>query len=88
MHKTNRRTQYINRRKQTDSQFSQGFEFGYLSFKLGVILAQAREEAGLTQEELAPKLNWDKATVFNLEENVESVGISTFWEGRLIAKLI
>jgi hypothetical protein len=23
------------------------------------------------------KLNWDKATVFNLEENVESVGIST-----------
>ncbi|MFM7908078.1 MAG: transcriptional regulator, partial [Microcystis sp.] len=45
--------QYINRRKQTDSQFSQGFESGYLSFKLGVILAQAREEAGLTQEELA-----------------------------------
>ncbi|MDB9386096.1 helix-turn-helix transcriptional regulator [Microcystis aeruginosa CS-1036] len=52
------------------------------------MLAQAREEAGLTQEELARKLNWDKATVFNLEENVESVGISTFWEGRLIAKLI
>jgi ribosome-binding protein aMBF1 (putative translation factor) len=69
--------QYINRRKQTDSQFCQGFESGYLSFKLGVILSQAREEAGLTQEELARKLNWDKATVFNLEENVESVGIST-----------
>ena len=69
--------QYINRRKQTDSQFSQGFESGYLSFKLGVILAQAREEAGLTQEELARQLNWDQTTVFNLEKNVESVDIST-----------
>ena len=68
---------YINRRKQTDSEFSQGFESGYLSFKLGVILARAREEAGLSQEELARQLNWDKTTVSNLEENVESVGIST-----------
>jgi ribosome-binding protein aMBF1 (putative translation factor) len=68
---------YINQRKQTDREFAENFESGYVSFKLGFILAQAREESGITQEELAHQLNWDKATVSNIEDNVESVGIST-----------
>lgn len=68
---------YINKRKQTDSEFSQGFESGYLSFKLGVILAQARQEAGITQAELARQLDWEPTTILSIENNAESVDIST-----------
>ena len=68
---------YINQRKQTDHEFAENFESGYLSFKLGLILAQAREESGITPEELAHQLNWDKTQVSQIENNLESVDIST-----------
>jgi len=44
-------------RKKTDKKFAEGFEEGYEQFKIGVILRQARESAGLTQEELAGSFN-------------------------------
>lgn len=68
---------YINQRKQTDHEFAENFESGYLSFKLGLILAQAREESGITPEELARQLNWDKIQVSQIENNLESVDIAT-----------
>lgn len=40
---------YIAKRKKRDKEFSDGFEEGYEQFKIGVILRQAREAAGLTQ---------------------------------------
>ncbi len=43
---------YIEKRKEIDSEFAQDFESGYASFKMGVLLAQARVAAGMTQEEL------------------------------------
>jgi HTH-type transcriptional regulator/antitoxin HipB len=43
---------HIAKRKKTDKEFSEGFEKGYEQFKIGVVLRQARESAGLTQEEL------------------------------------
>ena len=43
---------YIAKRKKTDKEFAEGFDQGYEKFKIGVILRQAREAAGLTQEEL------------------------------------
>ena len=39
---------YIATRKKTDKEFAEGFEEGYEQFKIGVILRQARESAGLT----------------------------------------
>jgi len=33
--------------------FAEGYDEGYEQFKVGVMLRQARESAGLTQEELA-----------------------------------
>ena len=42
---------YIKRRKVTDPTFAEGFETGYREFEIGVVLRQAREDAGLTQEE-------------------------------------
>lgn len=41
---------YINRRKCTDAKFAKNFESGYQDFKVGDLLGQAREEAGITQE--------------------------------------
>ncbi|MEA5532900.1 helix-turn-helix transcriptional regulator [Crocosphaera sp. XPORK-15E] len=68
---------YIKQRKQKDSDFSENFEAGYLSFKLGFILAQAREESGITIEELAEHLNCDQAIVSQIENNIQSVNIGT-----------
>ena len=47
---------YIDDRKKKDRKFAAGFDEGYEQFKIGVMLRQAREEAGLTQEELARQL--------------------------------
>jgi ribosome-binding protein aMBF1 (putative translation factor) len=47
---------YIDRRKQTDQEFSSEFDEGYKAFKIGAVLKQAREASGLTQEQIATKL--------------------------------
>jgi hypothetical protein len=39
---------YIADRKKKDKKFAEGFDEGYEQFKIGVILRQARESAGLT----------------------------------------
>ena len=39
---------YIKKRKKRDPEFVKGFDTGYEQFKIGVLLKQAREEAGLT----------------------------------------
>ncbi len=46
---------YIEARKARDPGFTDGFEIGYEQFKIGVILRAAREDAGLTQDDLAEK---------------------------------
>ena len=47
---------YIAKRKKTDKEFSEGFEEGYEQFKIEVVLRQACESVGLTQEEPAIRL--------------------------------
>jgi len=48
---------YVKNRKAKDKVFAKDYESGYEDFKLGIMLRQARENAGLTQEELAKKFN-------------------------------
>lgn len=43
---------YITKRKRRDAQFAEGFEIGYYNFKVGVLLKQAREKAGMTQDDV------------------------------------
>jgi len=43
---------YVKNRKTKDKVFAKNYETGYSDFKLGVMLRQARENTGLTQEEL------------------------------------
>jgi HTH-type transcriptional regulator / antitoxin HipB len=47
---------YIQDRAGRDAEFAANFKEGYAGFKIGVILRQAQERAGLTQEEVARHL--------------------------------
>jgi len=69
--------QYIGDRKKRDPDFAENFEQGYEEFKLGVLLRQAREEAGLTQEELAKRINTKKTAISRIENHAEDIKVST-----------
>lgn len=68
---------YIKKRKKRDPGFAKDFDIGYEQFKIGVLLKQAREEAGLTQEELAVKLNTKKSAISRIENHAEDIKLST-----------
>ncbi len=68
---------YISNRKAKDKKFAKGFEEGYESFKIGVLLKQAREQAGITQEELAKKLKTKKSAISRIENHSEDIRLST-----------
>jgi len=68
---------YIRGRKRRDKAFAKGFDDGYEQFKIGVVLRQAREEAGLTQEELARRLKTRKTAISRIENHAEDIKLST-----------
>lgn len=68
---------YINRRKQSDNEFNENFDDGYESFKIGILLKQAREASGLTQEEVANKLFTKKSAISRIENHAEDIKLST-----------
>ena len=68
---------YISKRKKRDAEFAEDFEIGYEQFKLGVLLRQAREKAGLTQEELARRMNTKKSAISRIENHAEDIKLST-----------
>ena len=68
---------YINKRKRRDAEFAEGFEAGYSNFKVGVLLKQARERAGMTQDEVARKLKTKKSSISRIENHAEDIRLST-----------
>ncbi len=68
---------YIKERKGKDAAFAAGFDAGYEKFKVGVVLRQAREKAGLTQEELARRLKTKKTAISRIENHAEDIKLST-----------
>jgi len=68
---------YISRRKNTDQEFSDGFDEGYKAFKIGSLLKQAREASGLTQEQIATKLHTKKSAISRIENHAEDIRLST-----------
>jgi len=56
---------------------TEGFDEGHEQFKIGVVLKQAREEAGLTQEELARRLHAKKTAISRIENHAEDIKLST-----------
>ncbi len=68
---------YIEKRKKNSPELAAGFELGYENFKIGILLKQARKEAGITQEELAKKLNTKKSAISRIENHSEDIRLST-----------
>ena len=68
---------YIEKRVRSDAEFAEGFEVGYANFRIGVVLRQAREAAGLTQAEVARRLNTTKSAISRIENHADDVRLST-----------
>ena len=68
---------YIKKRKIHDPEFAHEFDIGYEEFKLGIMLRQAREKAGLTQAQLAKKMETKKSAISRIENHAEDIRLST-----------
>jgi len=68
---------YIEKRAKRDRGFAAGYETGYATFRIGILLRQAREAAGLTQEEIAHRLRTKKSAISRIENHAEDVRLST-----------
>ena len=68
---------YVLERKERSPEFAKNFDKGYEQFKIGVLLKQARKEAGLTQEQVAEKLNTKKSAISRIENHAEDIRLST-----------
>lgn len=68
---------YVNKRKKRDAVFTEGYAAGYEEFKVGILLRQTREKAGLTQEELAKRLHTQKTAISRIENHADDIKLST-----------
>lgn len=68
---------YITKRKQASDTFAEEFDQGYEVFKFGVLLKQARQQAGLTQSELAERMATQKSAVSRIENHASDIKLST-----------
>jgi len=53
------------------------FEAGYEAFKLGIMIQQARQEKGMTQEQLAEQAGTNKSYISKLEKDLKDIRFST-----------
>jgi DNA-binding XRE family transcriptional regulator len=68
---------YIDKRKKKSKYLVKNFEDRYETFKIGILLKKAREEAGLTQDEIAKKLKTKKSAISRIENHSEDIRLST-----------
>ncbi len=68
---------YREARLKRDPDFAKGYEEGYQQFKLGVILKLARQQAGLTQAQVAKKLRTNKSAISRIERHAKDMRLST-----------
>lgn len=53
------------------------FERGFESFKLGVLIREARKKANMTQEELAEKAQTKRSYISRIESDASDIRLST-----------
>jgi len=70
-------TKYARARAARDPEFADNLEAGYEDFKVGALLRQAREKAGLTQEQVAQRLETKKSPISRIENSAGSIRLST-----------
>jgi len=69
--------EFIEEQKATDPEFAASFDEGYKHFKIGVLLKQARNDAGMTQDQIALKLKTHKSAISRIENHAEDIRLST-----------
>lgn len=68
---------YARARAARDPEFAEGLESGYADLRIGVLLRQARQRAGLTQDEMAERLATKKSAVSRIETRAGDIRLST-----------
>lgn len=58
-------------------ELAQEFERGYEAFRLGAMLQLAREDAGMTQEQVAQRLGTKKSAISRIENSAGDMRLST-----------
>lgn len=71
---------YVQKRKNIDKRFAKNYDEGYAEFKVGIMLRNLREEAGLTQNELAVALHTQKSAISRIETKSEDIRLSTLFK--------
>jgi HTH-type transcriptional regulator / antitoxin HipB len=64
---------YVEERKKRDLKFAKSYDSGYKNFKIGVMLRQAREDSGKTQEEIAHEIHIKKSAISRIENHAEDI---------------
>jgi ribosome-binding protein aMBF1 (putative translation factor) len=68
---------YIEKRKKQSARFAKDYESGYQTFEFSVMLREARERAGVTQETVAKRLRTKKSAISRIENHAEDIRLST-----------
>ncbi|MDA3851262.1 MAG: helix-turn-helix domain-containing protein [Spirochaetaceae bacterium] len=68
---------YIDERLKKEGISKEVFWEGYEDFKIGAFIKEAREEYGITQEELAKRIHTTKSVISRMENHSEDMKIST-----------
>lgn len=63
--------------KKRNPDLAREFDEGYENFKIGVLFRVSREQAGLTQEEVARRLKTKKSAISRIENHAEDIRLST-----------
>ncbi len=68
---------YKAKRIKQDPEFWKDYDKRFETFKLGILLKQARMEAGMTQEQIAHKLKTSKSVISRMENHATDIRLST-----------
>ncbi len=68
---------YKKKRMKLDPEFWSGYDERLETFKLGILLKQARLEAGLTQDQIAKSLKTTKSVISRMENHATDIRLST-----------
>ena len=68
---------YIDKRKKQNPDFWKDLDERFETFKLGVLLKQARKEAGMTKEQIARELKTTKSVISRMENHATDIRLST-----------
>ena len=68
---------YKNKRMKDSPEFWKDYDDRFETFKLGILLKQARVEAGMTQEQIARELQTTKSVISRMENHATDIRLST-----------